>query len=564
MKKLILLLFIVIFNKAYAQYPKGYFRSPLNIPIKLAGTFGELRSNHFHAGIDIKTKRTEGFNVYAAADGYVSRIKVSLWGYGKVIYITHPNGYTTVYAHLKKFGKGIEEYVKNIQYQKESYETGNIFPKKDEIPVKKGQIIGLSGSTGGYVAPHLHFEIRDSKTEHIINPMLFGFLPKDTINPSIFKLIAYPVGTTSRVNGSTERALLPLREIKNGVYRTNTVEAFGAIGFGINTTDQLNGASNRNGIYSLEMHVNGKRVYYQDFETFSFAESKYINLHIDYEYYAKYRSRVRKTFRNKKDKLSIYEDLINNGVLDVQPDMNYSVTIKASDFKGNTAKVIIPVKGVKSNVIFSKAIDSTNYKIEHEKFHKFSQKGVSIAFPKNTFYKDVYLDFKVDENGLASIHQPTIPLDRRYTLTFDATDYSDKEKKSLYIANLNNEKHPRYVRTVKKENKFYTTTKTLGNYQLLHDTVSPKIYRPNFKNGQWINHKSFLKIKIRDDESGINDYKAFIDGEWILMEYNLKRKELYYDFSDKKLVGNKHIFKIVVSDNVGNTNTYSATFYRKP
>ena len=174
MKNYIFLLFFLFGLAVFSQknYPTDYFRSPLDIPISLAGTFGELRSNHFHAGMDIKTKRRNGLKVYATADGYVSRIKVALWGYGKVIYIRHPNGYTSVYANLSKFGEGIQEYVKNIQYTKESYETGNIYPKENEIIVKKGQIIGYSGSTGGFVAPHLHYEIRDTKTEHIINPML--------------------------------------------------------------------------------------------------------------------------------------------------------------------------------------------------------------------------------------------------------------------------------------------------------------------------------------------------------------------------------------------------------
>ena len=175
---------------AQNNYPSYYFRSPLDIPLRLAGTFGELRNNHFHAGIDIKTNRRIGLPVYATADGYISRIKVAIWGYGKVIYINHPNGFTSVYAHLNKFGDGIQEYVKSIQYEKKSYETGNIFLKENQIKVTKGQIIGYSGRTGGFVAPHLHYEIRNTKTEKIINPLLFGIKIQDSIAPKIKKLIA--------------------------------------------------------------------------------------------------------------------------------------------------------------------------------------------------------------------------------------------------------------------------------------------------------------------------------------------------------------------------------------
>ena len=564
MKKLIP--FILLANYCFAQtnYPKNYFRNPLDIPIVLAGTFGELRSNHFHAGLDMKTKQREGLDVHAAADGYVSRIKVALWGYGKVIYVTHPNGYTSVYAHLKKFGDGIEEYVKNVQYRKKSFETGNIFLKEGEIPVKKGQVIGYSGSTGGFVAPHLHFEIRDTKTENIINPMHFGLTSKDTIVPSILKLVAYPLETTSRINRSKKRTLLPLRRIKAGLYRTNKITAYGDIGFAINTSDQLNGTYNRNGVYSIEMLVNGKRFYYHDVETFSFAESKFINLHIDYNYYARFRSRVQKTYKEKNNKLSTYKTLVNNGIINVANSLNFTVTIKVRDFAGNTSKVIIPVFGVKSNSIFEKPKDSTNYKVEHQKFTKFIKNGVTVAFPKRTFYEDFYMDFDMTKDSMAVIHKPIIPLDRKYTLTFNVKNYSEKEKEQMYIANMNNKRYANYVNTVKKDDKFYTTTKTLGKYKLLKDSIPPRIFKPNFRKGANINTKDYLKIKIEDKQTGIKEYKAFIDDEWILMEYILKRKELIYDFRDKKLVGNKHIFKLVVSDNVGNTNSYSATFYRKP
>lgn len=564
MKKLIPLLLVVNIVFSQKKYPQNYFRNPLNVPIVLVGTFGELRNNHFHAGLDMKTKQQEGLDVLAAADGYVSRIKVSLWGYGKVIYITHPNGYMTVYAHLKKFGKGIEEYVKQIQYKKQSYETGNIFLKEDEILVKKGQIIGFSGSTGGFVAPHLHFEIRDSNTENIIHPMLFGLNTKDTIYPSIIKLIGYPLENSSRINQSNIKTLLPLRKVKPGLYRTNKISAYGTIGFGINTSDQLNATYNRNGIYSIEMLVNGNQVFYHDVETFSFAESKFINLHIDFEYYANYRTRVQKTFKEKMNQLSTYKNIINNGKIFVSDTLSYSVTINVKDFAGNTSKVLIPISGTKSNVLFSKSKDSTKYKIEHQKFHRFSDKGVTVSFPKNTFYDDFYLDFKMNNDSVAIVHKPIIPLDRNYTLTFNVKNYSEKDKEKMFIANVTNKRYANYTKTIKKEDKFFTTTKALGKYKLMIDTIKPRIFNPNFRKNNWISNTDYLKIKIEDKGSGINEYKAFIDNQWILMEYNLKRKELFYDFRDKKLVGNKHIFKLVVSDNVGNTNTYSATFYRKP
>ena len=564
MKKLIFILFLFIHFYSFSQkeYPTDYFRNPLNVPIVLAGTFGELRNNHFHSGVDIKTQQKNGLKVFAAADGYISRIKVSLLGYGKAIYIAHPNGYTTVYAHLSKYGNGIEEYVKAIQYKKESYVTGNIFTKPNELKVKKGQIIAFSGSTGGFVAPHLHYEIRDTKTEHIINPMHFGLSPKDTKSPTFNKLYVYPLDTESRINQSNTKTTIPIKNIGNKKYIADQITANGKISFGVNVFDRLNDALNKNGIYSLEVIVNGKRVYYHNLKTFSFAESKYINLLIDYPHYANYKSRIQKTHKVAGNKLSIYEDLIENGQLNIKAGFNYKVQIIAKDFRGNKSSIEIPIEGVKNNAIFTSPKDTTAYKIVKTKFHRFTKDDVSIAFPKNTFYEDFYLDFKV-EDGIGKIHTPKLPLNKKFTLTFNVSKYSDKEKQQLYIANINNKKYPRYQPTKKKDSTFYTTTKTLGNYTLLSDKIEPQIYGLNFKDKQWVSSLKNLKVKISDTRSGIKSYHATIDGEWILMEYNLKKKQLIYNFKDKKLVGSKHIFKIVVSDNVGNTNTLSATFYKK-
>jgi len=544
------------------KYPTNYFRNPLDIETILAGTFGELRSNHFHAGIDIKTQRKEGLPVYAAADGYISRIKVALWGYGKVIYISHPNGYTSVYGHLSKFGNGIEDYVKSIQYEKESYETGNIFPKKGEIPVKKGQIIAYSGSTGGFVAPHLHFEIRDTETEHIINPLLFGIKVKDTIAPRVKGIMVYTLSDSSRVNQNIKKTILPFKKIKDNYYTTNRITAKGPIGFGINVYDQLNKAYNKNGIYSLEMKVNGHKVYYHDVEEFSFTESKYINLLIDYPQFSKYKNRFQRTFKVTGNQLNIYKDLLNDGIINIKEGFNYTIEIIASDYIGNQTSIKIPVKGVQNNAIFKQVKDTSDYKITASEFQKFTKKNVTIAFPKNTFYNDVYLDFTIKKNNV-SIHKPNIPLNKSFTLTFDVSKYTEKERSTMYIANTNNKKYPTYQNTRKKKEKFFTTTKTLGNYTLLSDIQNPTLYLKNFKNNQWITKHSKIIVEISDKGTGIKSYKATIDGEWILMEYDLKKKQIVYQFSDKKLVGSKHLLEVIVEDNVGNTNILNATFYKK-
>ena len=401
MKKLlvssILLLHILCFSQE--KYPKDYFIQPLDIPILLSGSFGELRSNHFHAGIDIKTQGKEGLNVFATADGYISRIKVQQFGYGKAIYITHPNGFTTVYGHLSKFADKIEKYVKLIQYKKENYTTGNLYFKKDKFSVKKGEIIAYSGDTGGSGGPHLHYEIRDTETEHVINPLLFGLKVEDTTAPTFQALKVYALSSDARINQQRKNFQIPIKNIGIGKYIADRITASSVISFGVNVFDRFNKAPNKNGVYSLEMLVNGQRFYYHDVETFSFSESKFLNLHIDYTHYKKYKRRYQKTHKVSSNKLSTYEDLINDGKINIQKNLNYTIEIIAKDFEGNTSSLKIPIARKESNAIFTEQKDTTAYKVIAKKFNKFKQQNVTVAFPKRTFYEDVYLDFKLSKKS---------------------------------------------------------------------------------------------------------------------------------------------------------------------
>ena len=215
---LFLFLSVVTFCNAQSPYPQNYFMSPLDITLVLSGSFAELRSNHFHSGLDIKTKGKVGFKTYASAEGYVSRIKISRYGYGKALYITHPNGYTTVYAHLQKFAPKIEAYVKKQQYKKETFEL-ELFPKAEELKISSKEVIAYTGNTGGSGGPHLHFEIIDQQ-ERPINPMLFGFDIKDTTKPVVHELYGYPLSEGSHINGETSRVKIRIIKLPNGQYKS--------------------------------------------------------------------------------------------------------------------------------------------------------------------------------------------------------------------------------------------------------------------------------------------------------------------------------------------------------
>lgn len=550
-------LLLPLFIYSQNNYPKNYFRSPLDIPIVLAGTFGELRSNHFHAGMDIKTQQREGLDVYAAADGYVSRIKVQHYGYGKAIYITHPNGYTTVYGHLQKFSPEIQEIVKKQQYKNQSYEI-ELFPSENEIKVSKSQLIALSGNTGGSGGPHLHFEIRDG-LEKPINPLLFGYTVKDTKAPRILGVHAYPVGDGSIVNNNDSRIELRLTKQQNGTYLADKIDASGSIGLGVETYDQLDMAYNKNGAYKVCTTVNGTLNFEYDFKTFSFDESRYINTLIDYPTYIDNRKKIQKCYIEPYNKLSIYKKRNDNGVISVDEGMSYQVTMEVSDFAGNTSTIIIPIEGKKQNASFLQKKENIGDYLIANRDNIFSVGNASLFFPEDTFYEDFFIQLTQEDEAII-IHNESTPVRDDYTISMNINNRTDIHKEKLFIAHVNEDGRLSYEYTYRKGDLLSTRTRDLGKFKVAKDTVVPVIKPANFRSGQYLSSYGELKLRITDDLSGINSYKATINGEWILTEYEYKKNMLTYDLSDIDFKDSSRNLEVIVTDNVGNSATFNATF----
>lgn len=556
----ILLLFHVCVCLAQKKYPQNVFRNPMDLPIVLAGTFGELRTNHFHAGIDIKTNGRTGQKVYTAMEGYVSRIKVSTSGYGKALYITHPNGYTTVYAHLKKFNDRIEQFIKARQYKKKSY-TIQVFPLKTEIPISKNELIAFSGNTGGSSGPHLHFEIRDTRTEKIINPLLFGYQVKDTRNPKVLGVRAYPIDNKAAIDHLPVNQEIQLTKKKPNYFVSKPIKAIGKIGLAIQTHDLQDRAPNKNGVYSIETYVNNQLIYHHRLETFSFDESKYINLLIDYPYYADKRRKYQKTYIEPTNRLSIYKNTPNKGYITIADKGEYTVLIKIKDVAGNTSTVELPIKGdAKINPIIEKE-EKTPYYVDRNRETIFKEGNVEIYFPKYGLFKNTYIDFKAKGTHF-TVHKPVIPFNYRYTLTYYTDSLPTAIKKYAYIASKDKKGRTNYVSASKKKGKLYAVTKTLGDFTIAYDSIAPKIYNLSFYKNQNISKHKTLKVSIKDNETGIKSYYATIDNQWVLMEYEPKTRRLTFDLNDLKSQNKKHIFQLKIEDLLGNTKTLKMEFIK--
>lgn len=573
-KRLLIVIFIqLISNSIFAQtlYPTDCFRCPVDCDLSLAGNFGEIRPNHLHAGFDIKTNNREGMPIFAVADGFISRIKISPFGYGKALYIAHPNGYTTVYGHLQSFSTAIATFTKNLQYTKESFETDTLLAAT-LFPVKKGELIGLSGNTGGSLGPHLHFEIRETKTEIPINPYCFGYTVKDNVKPVITGLAIYPIGEKATVNGKhVTKKIKPIySKGKHSFNVSDTITVNGPIGFGIECYDTETGSSNQNGVFSIELQSGGKRIYYHELEKFTFENARFVNTHIDFVDKQKHNSKFQRSFIAKNNQLGIYKNVLNDGVINFNDDAVHWIKYILKDFAGNTTEWVMKVQST-SKTMPAEAVAVANWLVfDCYKENLYKKEDIEITIPAYALYDDIKFNYyrspkvKGTYSLLHHIQDDETALQKAYTLSVKADDLPVELQSKAALVSIRDKGKLRYEGGTYVDGWVTAQLKTFGNFAITVDITAPKI-KPDFKvvdkDNVDLQKAKIIGIKATDNLSGIKKYRATIDGKWVLCEYEYKKNLLFYTFEDDIQPG-KHTFNIEVTDDKSNSASWGCTFVR--
>lgn len=555
---------IVILGISFCSWTQSYedsirglnydFAAPLNIDLVLAGNFGELRRNHFHTGLDFKTNHREGYKIYSIEEGYVSRIKVSPRGYGKVIYISHPEkNLTSVYAHLKGFPKNIDRFLKNAMIEQKKNEI-DLYPGENQLFVNKGEVIGYSGNTGGSTAPHLHFEIRETVSEKPINPMLFGFNIKDNKDPYLFGIQFYTLDEKGYLtqerspyyyfyNKSSKTITLPDHFVRKG----------DQIMVGVDANDYLDAAGNKCGVYEIILSDEKDTLYQMRLDRLSFENNRYINCHMDYNAYKEDRKNIHRCYVNPVNELDIYHHN-KKSLFSLQKDKNYFITL--IDVNGNKKQ---------SSFKIDYKEDPTrkqNMKLlDPELPYFFEDENYSITIPSHGFYEPIPASIK-KRNGKygteLTFGSPEIPVHDYYDVALKpASNLPDIKKEKFCIFVKSERGYHKVYKTSYAGGYFRASLRDLGEIGIGLDTIPPKISTKNFTDGSQT-YKSVLTFSIKDGYSGVSKYEAFIDGKWSILEFEPKRGGKYM-LDVSSLNKGKHEVKIKAVDL--SKNTASKVFY---
>lgn len=550
-------------NSSTGIYPKGYFIKPLDIPASLAGNFGELRPNHYHMGLDFRTNRMENLPVHAAADGYVARVKVEPFGYGRAVYIYHPTGLTTVYAHLNTFFPALEAYVKEQQYKLESWNVYLDIPP-DLFPVKKGDLIAYSGNTGGSQGPHLHFEIRDTEKDANLNPLLFGLPVADNVPPVIQRLAIYD---RNRSTYEQTPKMIALKKMPTGYVTAPAIIPVSSdkISFAVSAYDSQSGSPNHNGIFQGILYQDKKETIRFVMDTIHYDNTRYMNAHIDYKTKANGGPYLQHLSELSGYVNSIYKKKGGSGVLSLKEGVIHEIKVEIKDAAGNTSVLNCKVQ--------YKPAAKTYPALPGKMFYPFmvnvGEGGEDCEYyiGEKGLYDSVRINYKRFEQANPKVVSAThkigaayIPLQEALVVHIKPDSTLDPGKADRVVMQRF-EGNKKEIKKVQWQNGWAVARfLSFGNFQLVLDEEPPKIIPVNFKDGQDVSKLSQLVFNVTDDMGSVRNVRTELDGKWLRFT-NDKAKSFLYRFDEHCPPGN-HELKISASDEAGNVTEEIFTFTR--
>lgn len=532
--------------------------NPFRFPILLSGSFGELRSNHFHSGIDFKTQGAEGKPIYAVMDGFVSRISVSPGGYGNALYIDHPNGTTTVYGHLLRFTPEVAAYIKEEQYKQEKFNV-NLYPSAEQFSFKTGDLIAYSGNTGSSGGPHLHFEVRDTKTEEALDPIVyFKGQITDKRPPRIQGLMFYPAEGEGIVAKSNKKQEFKQFQIQGDKYTlSEKIEAWGKFGVGIKAYDFMDNTQNIYGVKEIILKVDDEVIFHSDITRFAFDETRFLNSFTDYADWIENRSFYMKSFVEPGNKLRFIETK-NRGYIWIDQERPYHLTYILRDAFGNTSQLSMTIIGKEQDI---PAPDTTNRELFFwGSENKFGAKGIRLTIPKGNLYDTFYFSYQIkhDSSRLAPVHilhdRPT-PLHRNAQLSLRLFTDTLPNKRQYGIVRIHKGRRS-WIGGNYQNGWIEGQIRELGQYTLEQDTTPPKIIP--VEQGNWISKQKFV-FRLTDNLSGVKEYKGLINGQFALFEMNNK-SVITYSFDKERLSPGQHMLELTVTDACGNESVYTHSF----
>ena len=548
------ILFIILFisNINFLNSQEIDFHSPIDAPFDLSGTFGEFRSR-FHTGIDFKSRGVQGQKIFSIEDGYVSRIEVNNYGYGKVLYIDHPNGYTSVYAHLRNFSPELNEYIKSELYKSHSNSIKK-FPKKNELVISKGSVIGYSGNTGRSFGPHLHFEIRETKNQNALNPLMFNYKYIDEQRPVVRGL--YLISE----NKSLVRKL-PIRKkiskLNDSTYISDIVEYNGKIGVGLDIYDiQYKNLYNQNGIYKIELFIDSILSYSYKMDKIKFSENHYKKIMYDYLSLVEKNKKVLKIYTPRNSNLSFLKNNSFNGIINSDTYKDNSVTIKVSDWNKNSSYIKFRLKSVTTK---SEDISYQGIEVLRNQDYTLNKNSSIIEINKNTFYDDLLLNIFYDSDTL-DLGKEKNPFRSSLRVKLPHKIIDTMQLRQSFVGKIINDRVS-YLSSKKNNSYIYTNTSSLGRYTISRDTLKPEINPINFKNNSSIKGKRSLRLRLKDELSGIKKYSSYINGIWALFEYEPKSNLIFHNLSDGIINNGENELIIKYEDGVGNKGIYKTKVF---